>query len=387
MPALLLILPWVALLLFFVVAVRPPRALSTVASPRHTPLVSVIVPARNEAMNIETCLESLAASAYPRMEIVVVDDRSDDDTGARARGVAGRTGVDVRVIDGAPLPPGWLGKPWACRQGAGAARGDVLLFTDADTRHGPDLLGRAVAALEEDAADLVTVLGRQITESFWERVVQPQMFVMLFLRFFDLERAARSGRWRDVVANGQFMLFRRSSYEALGGHEAVRAEVAEDLALAQHTVKRGMRLAPRTDEEQLATRMYRSLGGLVEGWSKNAFVGGRQSLPPLLRPFLGPVAVLVPVIWWIVPPVALALVASGAVAPGWERGVAVWSGGAVSCSLVLWLVANRRFRVPLRYAPLYPLGALVATYVFLRSWTRGRKVEWKGRVYTVDLDA
>lgn len=371
-------LPWVALLAFFVLCVRMPRALPA-ARARRPPRVSVVVPARNEAVNIRTCLGTLTASTYPDFEIVVVDDRSEDGTGELARGVAPGNARALRVLEGLSMPEGWMGKPWACAQGAEAADGELLLFTDADTVHGPELLTRAVAALEQDEADLLTLVGRQIMGTFWERLVQPQIFFVLVVRYFDLERAVRSGRWRSAIANGQFMLFRREAYGALGGHESVKGEVAEDLMLAQRVVREGYRLSMRTAEDAFATRMYRSLGELVAGWSKNMVTGGLATMPPRLRPLVAPAAALTAAGLWLAPPAALAAALTGAGGPG----LLAWSAAAVGWSVLLWCLFTVRMGAPWAYGLLYPLGAVAGMGIFLRSWARGRRVEWKGRSYVV----
>jgi chlorobactene glucosyltransferase len=375
----LLALPWVAILAHLLVVVRMPRELPAPRSRERAqaPLVSVIVPARNELLNIEACVRSLAASTYPAFEVIVVDDGSEDGTGALARAVGAGRARRVEVLDGAPLPPGWLGKPWACRQGFAAAEGTLLLFTDADTTHRPDLLGRAVSGLEEDGADLLTVVGRQLMETFWERLVQPQIFFMMFFRFPRFEQTARNDRWRDAIANGQFMLFRRDAYERIGGHEAVRDEIVEDLALAQHVKRAGLQLRVRSAETDLATRMYRSLRELVDGWSKNIVLGGLQSLPVWLRTLTPPVALLAGVGLWIAPPAALA----AAVAGMGGGDLLVWSAIVYVTSAVTWALFTRQMGGPARYGPLYPLGALVGAFIFVRSWTRGRHVAWKGRRY------
>ena len=186
---LLLALPWVGVLAFILFVARLPRELPPPGrSGAAKPLVSVIVPARNEAANIETCLRSLAASTYPAFEVIVVDDRSEDGTAQIVRSLGAGNALRLRLVEGAELPAGWLGKPWACRQGAAAAEGGLLLFTDADTRHGPDLLARAVAGLHEEEADLMTLVGKQLMESFWERLVQPQIFMLMVFRFPRFER-------------------------------------------------------------------------------------------------------------------------------------------------------------------------------------------------------
>ena len=341
--------------------------------------MSVIVPARNEAHNIGRCLASLVASDYPSFEVIVVDDGSEDDTADIVRAMATSGPVDLRLVPAGELPAGWLGKPWACHRGAEAARGELLLFTDADTRHAPDLLGRAVAGLDEDRPDLLTVIGSQLMESGWERLVQPQIFMMMLFRFPDLDRTARSASWRDAIANGQYLLFRREAYEAVGGHAAVRSEIAEDLALAQRVKRSGLRLGIRGAREGLATRMYRSLRELREGWSKNLYVGGLQTLPPWIRPLTAPLSLAAGIGLWVVPPLLLVLSLFG----HGNTLLLVWATTVCAISFLVWSVFVREMDVPLGYALLYPVGAAVGAYIFARSWARGRRVEWKGRHYTL----
>ena len=155
--------PWIALALYLLIKVRLPPPLPAVdATDRAAPLVSVIVPARNEERSIRSCVESICASDYPDFEVFVVDDRSDDATLEMARAVPPNHARRIVVVEGQELPDGWMGKPWACAQGAQVAKGDLLLFTDADTVHARDLLGRAVAAMVEDEGDALTLLGRQL---------------------------------------------------------------------------------------------------------------------------------------------------------------------------------------------------------------------------------
>jgi chlorobactene glucosyltransferase len=379
----LLTLPWVGVILFLLLVARPPRELPTAPGPRDEwPLVTVIVPARNEAANIETCVRSLVASTYPKLEVVVVDDRSEDGTAELARGIAGASDR-VRLVEGRPLPADWLGKPWACQQGAEVARGELLLFTDADTSHEPDLLGRAVAGMLQERADLLTVVGRQVMVTPWERLVQPQIFMLMLFRFPNLERAAKSRHWRQAIANGQYMLFRRSAYEAIGGHAAVREEVAEDLALAQRVKRAGLALRIMGAESGLATRMYRSLGHLVEGWSKNLFMGGMQSLPPWMRPVAAPLSLVTGVGLWLAPPAALPFALAGFGGPA----LLAWSATACGLSVLIWTQFVRQMDVPAVYGLLYPVGAAVGAYIFARSWVKGRRIEWKGRRYTLPAAA
>jgi hypothetical protein len=209
--------------------------------------------------------------------------------------------------------------------------------------------------------------------------VQPQIFMMMLFRFPDLERTARSASWRDAIANGQYLLFRREAYEAVGGHAAVRSEVAEDLALAQRVKRAGLRLRIRGARDGLATRMYRSLAELREGWSKNLYVGGLQTLPPWIRPVTAPLSLAAGIGLWVAPPVALVLALFGV----GDQALLVWSTSVCAISFLVWSVFVREMDVPLGYALLYPVGAAVGAYIFARSWARGRRVEWKGRSYTL----
>jgi chlorobactene glucosyltransferase len=377
---LLLSLPWAGLLAFLLFVVRKP---SELAPPRprepsaDTPLVSVIVPARNEAENIEACVRSLTRSTYAPFEVIVVDDGSEDGTGRLARAVDRGAALRLEVMDGVPLPAGWLGKPWACWQGFQIAEGDVLLFTDADTRHGPELLGRAITALEEEEADLLTLVGRQLMETFWERLVQPQIFFIMLFRFPRFEQTARNARWRDAVANGQYLLFRRAAYDRIGGHASVKDEVVEDLALAQNVKRAGLRLRIRGADSELATRMYRSLGQLVDGWSKNILIGGLQSVPVWMRPLVPPVSFATGVALWLAPPAALGVSLVG----GGGEALLLWSGTVYGLSALLWGLFTRQMGAPAWHGLLYPLGAAVGAFIFLRSWRAGRRVSWKGRRY------
>ncbi|HUF13878.1 MAG TPA: glycosyltransferase [Longimicrobiales bacterium] len=340
------------------------------------PRVSVIVPARNEAGNISACLGALMSSSYTNREIIVVDDRSTDGTGDIVRALEARSEESIRLVEGEEVPQGWCGKPWACWQGYRAASGGVLLFTDADTRHETELLARTLSALEEEQVDLLTVLPEQTLLTFWERSVMPHMLFMLGVRY----RASLVNRTRNplhVVANGQYIMMPRASYEAIGGHEALKREVVEDLRLAQRVVESGRRLFVVHAEEFMQTRMYRSLSGIVEGWSKNVAIGSRYSVGGALRPFVTWLIVAFLLVAWVFPP---AVMITDLFAPVSDRLV-LWSLGATILSLAFWMLVNLRMRVPPLYSLIYPVGAVVAAVIVTRSAMRGRRVTWKGRNY------
>ena len=375
-------LPWLVLGAYVAVLVRDPPPLPVGLSDRSIgapqPRVSVIVPARNEAHNIAACVRSLVASDYPGFEVIVVDDGSDDGTGAVARSVAiGRAARKI-VVDGAPVPDGWFGKQWACWQGVQEARGELLLFTDADTLHGEFLMARAVAGLYRDRADCLTVIGRQIMGSFWERLVQPQIFALLAFRYPLMGRHPLDRRgWRSAIANGQYLLFQRASYREIRGHSAVRYEAAEDLRIAQLMVRSGSRLVVRSAHDDLATRMYRGLGELVAGWSKNMVQAGLQTFPRGLRSSVPVLMFLAGIVIWLVPPLALASALLGLGGRVWL----LWSAGVTGFLILFWTAWGVRFGAPAWVGPLYPLGSLLGLWIFARSWLGRARVEWKGRSY------
>lgn len=371
-------LPWAVPFLAFLRLARHRPDLSRAAAASGR-LVSIIVPARNEEFNLPTLLDSLLETSYQPVEIVLVDDRSTDRTAAMARAYAERD-ARVRLIAGANLPAGWFGKPWACVQGYRAARGDLLLFTDADTRHAPDLLGRAVGALESGRRDLVTVIGRMVCGSFWERVIMPIIGALLAIRFHP-SAVNRAHTASEVIANGQFILVTRESYEAVGTHAAVKHEVAEDLAMAQLYFRAGRPQHFAFALRLLETRMYSSLAGLVEGWSKNVYVGGRRSFPdePIRRALI-PVMFAIGALFWLLPPVTLVLALIG-IAPAWLEPAALATG----LSALFWMLFDAGFGINPVYGLSYPLGVVMTGWIFARSTMRGtRKIEWRGRTYSSD---
>ena len=372
--------PWLLGPLLMLYRVRGSPALENDSPdiPPAPPLVSVIVPARNEAHNIERCVRSILRSEWPALELIVVDDRSDDGTGSMVRELAANE-ARLRVVSGAPVPDGWFGKQWACEQGARGARGSTLIFTDADTVHAPDLLSRTMHAMRTRSLDFFSVAGFQKLGSFWERVVQPQVFYMIAARYGGAGEVNRARRARDKIANGQYLCFTRAAYERVGTHESVRTKAAEDLALAQRVQELGLTGEIAIAPDQLSTRMYTSLAEIVNGWTKNIVTASVDTLPrrALLR-------LLLPLLLVIIPLMHLAPVLTlvAAVVVPIVRPVVLW---AVTCTvlLALWwaFVYVRAFRQSPLYALTLPLGAVVVLFIIVRATVRGRGVEWKGRRY------
>ena len=345
-------------------------------APADAPCVTVIVPARNEARNIAACVLSILGSAYPHLEVIVVNDHSTDGTASIARGVAPGDARLV-VIDNRDLPASWFGKQWACQTGAEAASGDILIFMDADARASADLITRSVNGMRRSRADFYSVLGRQEMLTFWERLLQMQVFTVLTTRFGGTEIVNRARSASGKIANGQYLMVLRSTYHELGGHALVRGYVAEDLMLAQRYFELGKKTVLVMGVDQLSTRMYTSLGELISGWRKNLYAGGRHSMPLGRRgAVLTPLLLPLPFLMQLLPPVFL-IVAIALQLPALE----LWAVIATGCTLVTWLAYYRVAQLPMLYALLYPVGAAVTLYIAASAMSRGSRVEWKGREY------
>jgi chlorobactene glucosyltransferase len=378
---------WIGVHVVVVVRFLDSRRLDTHAAavPPDAPLVSVVIPARNEAANIERCLRSVLASRYAPLEVLVVDDHSTDGTGSIARRIAAEDATQqpggasrVRVLDAPDLPDGWFGKQWACHTAAHEARGDILCFTDADTTHGPELLARSVNALRARGSALFTVAGHQEAVSFWEKAVQPFVFALLLSRYGGTEGMSRSTRPLDKIANGQYLLITRAAYRTSGGHESVRAHVAEDLRLAQTFTALGLPVHMELAQHHLTTRMYTSLGEIRRGWGKNVYAAGRDTFPlgPVTRrifPFIFPLPSLVP----LIPLGVLLLGILGILGPG-----ALLFGSVASVvTLLFWMGVYAYARLNPLWALCFPLAALVFSAISAEAAWRGNRVSWKGRAY------
>src|SRR5438105_4200181 len=227
-----------------------------------SPLVSVIIPARNEEASLAQCLESLASQTGLTFEIIVVDDASTDHT----RQIA-QTFPQVNVVDAPPLPPGWTGKNNALVAGAKTARGKWLLFTDADTFHHPGSLARSLSEAEQHSAALLSYSPEQEVRGFLENAVMPVIFAELACTYRPSEICNPASR--AAAANGQYLLITRQAYDAVSGHTAVATSLLEDVALAKAVKDSGHRILFRFGGDAVRTRMYRSFSQLREGWAKN----------------------------------------------------------------------------------------------------------------------
>lgn len=350
----------------------PPAEPASVGTASGTPFLSIVVPARNEERAIEAALGTLLAQDYPAFEVVVVDDRSTD----RTREILVRFAADPRlvVVDGAEPPPGWLGKPHALFQGARVAKGDLLLFVDADVLYAPDAAARAVTFLAARHADFVALLPRIEVKGFWESVLMPNLECAVFFGPAFLVTPRRP-RW-FAAGGGAGNLVRRSVYEAVGGHEALRASVVDDVRLATEVKSAGYPTEMVLADDLVAVRMYRGFREVWDGFTKNvAYV---------LNGFLGAVVGFWLVVWTVVsilPPVVLVAAGRGALVPPADLRLAAAGWALLLAARVCLAICLRK---PPWAALTQPLMAAVWAGLLVRSAYRRfirRSLVWRGREF------
>lgn len=233
--------------------------------------VSVLIPARNESENIERILNSVIQQTHRELEIIVLDDNSEDDTYKIASSLATRDSR-LRTISGSVLPKGWTGKNWACYQLATAANGDLFLFIDADVQLAPEAVSSAVTLMHERNLAMLSIFPTQIMNSLGERLVVPLMNWLL-LSFLPLRFVADSTNPKFVAANGQFICIRRDVYEEVGGHQAVKDKIVEDMELARRLKRSNHKIMTLLGGELLSCRMYRNVTDAMNGFTKNFYPG------------------------------------------------------------------------------------------------------------------
>lgn len=338
------------------------------------PSVLAIVPARNEEANIEACVRSVLAQDYPHLRVRVVDDHSTDRTAAIVRSLAAADSR-LELMHAPALPPRWLGKPHALHAGTRGAEADYFLFLDADVRLAPTAVRRSIASAQKSQAGLLTMTLSLLAESFWERAAQPVIGMLLYSLLDPVK--VRDPDSEVAAAYGPYLLFERSAYERIGGHNAVAMEVVEDLRLAQLVKRARLNFGYVHGVDGAALRMYDSLRSLLAGWRKNFHVALGSAL------WLGPIAALAVALIFGWPTLAILVVALRWVFT--KSMSAAFVVPALLCYGADWLARlslAHNFRITRR--GVRALGGLVVAYILCsscyRAW-RGKPVTWRGRSY------
>lgn len=336
--------------------------------PAGGPAVSVLIPARNEVAIIAGTVRSLLAQTYPNYEIVLLDDHSDDGTGDIALAEAGGN-PRLRILTGAELPPGWLGKNWACHQLGQAAGGDLLVFTDADVGWQPEALAALVQSALQHAADLLTVWPTQHTETWAERLVVPLM-ALTVIGYLPLPLVHHSPFSAFAAANGQCLAFRRPAYERIKGHAGVRGEIAEDIVFARRVKQAGLRLRLADGNGLITCRMYDGWPAVRDGFAKNILAGyGGHVWALLLATLFHWTVFLGPWLW-----LAVALFMGGSL---------LWPAALVALTVAVRgltaIVTGQRARDALLMPVSVALMTAIAARALWWQWRYGGP-KWKGRV-------
>ena len=328
----------------------------------NPPRVSILVPARNEERIIERTVRAFLAQDYPAFEVIVVDDRSTDSTPAI---LASIDDPRLIVVRGEEMPDGWLGKPWALHQAAARARGELLMFVDADIFYAPGTISAAVAHIGKCGAAMIALLPRFELHGFWENAAMPQLAMSVF-SFLPIWLGERRQIALLAVGGGPGNFVRRADYDAIGGHESLRDAVIDDVSLARRLRKSGRRTETVLADDFVHLHMYHGLREVIDGFTKNGFaIFGRSYL------FMIATIVLMLLVHFV-PYVAACF-------GNWP---------AIATIVVISLarvVLFRELRYPMWNAILlHPVMTAVWTWIFLRSmWLTGvrRQLHWRGRTY------
>jgi chlorobactene glucosyltransferase len=339
------------------------------------PLVSVIVPARNEAHHIAACVTSLLAQDYSNLEVIVVDDGSTDGTGAHVAALA-KGDPRLILVQGEALQENWMGKAHACYQGYARAKGKWLLFTDADTEHAPFLLSGVMAVILKTGASVATVLGRQRHLSFGVYLTNLSVFTYIFL--VSDPKGVADPRSRQSLVNGQYLLFSREAYEEIGTHAAVRSYSSTDVSLGYLSKLHGWVPLYIDGRAALQTTMYRNLKEAFHGWARSLVNGIWTALGPGLGSFALMTITIALWLFWVDP---------------WWRWITslarqnntdwVVSSCRILAGLALIRLRSRNWAQVSKETLLMPAAFMLFTVMVVTGLTQGwvyRGTMWKGRV-------
>lgn len=347
----------------------------------EAPMVSILIPARNEEDVIQKCLESALTQNYPNFEVIVLDDESTDRTPHILQELEDSRPHTLKVIKGKPKPDNWLGKPWACQQLSEEARGTILVFIDADTWLEKSMVSKIVRSMGHDVIDLLTIWPEQHLGTFWEKTVIPLVYYAL-LSLLPARYVHKVPGWvpnilKPIVrplfaaACGQCMAFKRSAYESIDGHASVKDEVVEDVALAKRIKEKGLKMKMYHGEASISCRMYTSGKELEKGFEKNFLAGFNYNIPLFLT------MALLHLIVFVLPFMILPI---GILAQ--DIPLALVSVVCIAIIFIHRFVLARWFDWNPLYAFLHPLAVLWFQRLGLKlviNHLSGKKSSWKGR--------
>ncbi|MDZ7342931.1 MAG: glycosyltransferase family 2 protein [candidate division KSB1 bacterium] len=334
---------------------------------RGRPRVSVLIPARNEAANIEACLQGLLVQDYPDLEILVLDDNSSDETAAIVNRLT-QQDRRVKLITGQSLPTGWLGKNWACHQLRTYATGELLIFSDADSRYAPTVVSGTVGWMQQLELSLLSAFAHPITVTLAEKLVVP-VFHMLVYGYLPLWLTYFSRAASVSAASGSWIAINRRAYDRIGGHRAIRNQIVDDVELSRLAKRLGEKMLTVSGKDMVYCRMYGSAPEIWQGFSKNMF--GLMQFKAM--PFFMALAVLAMI--HVLPYVLV-----------WLEPFTSWAILAIAMNLTFRFALALKFAQPLLVSTvLHPLAITTTLLIGLNSyrWYKKGNIKWKGRQLAV----
>ena len=345
---------------------------------KSPPLISILVPARNEEVNISRCVHSLLKQDYKNIEVLVLDDNSTDNTSEIVKKIS-ENDSRVKLINGGPLKKGWLGKCWACHQLSKHAKGDYFIFTDADTLHFKKTVSKSLAALTSNNLDAISVYPKQITVTFHERMTVP--FISFFiLAFMPLILVKKTKGHFFSTGIGQFFMFHRDAYFGMGGHESVKNEILEDIHVSKNIKKAGYRYMVFDGRNNIFCRMYRTPQEVLKGFSKFIYPAFNYSL------VMEALAMTLFAVFFLLPFVFVPL---GILVFDWSGLILTHIFIQVFIILLIKTVQSIRFKNRLLDIFFTPISVCYMLVMAANSYIQAKYrkgLYWKGRTYNFDIE-
>ena len=355
---------------------------------KNKPLISIIIPSRNEAHRISECIKTLKSQTYPKLEIIIVDD-STDNTVEVIKSIVGND-KRFKIIKQKKLPTGWVGKPFALQQGSKSSKGEWLLFIDADTYYDPVLIERTIEFALKNKLDMLSLAPRHICKSFWEKVIQP--IPLSVIPAASPLAKVNDPKSKVAHASGPYIMIKHSIFDKVGGYETIKGHIADDIELAKLIKTSGFRLGFANAQSMMNLRMYEKFSEIWEGWSKNSFLGFVQKrkikskflqILILIIGLFGMFELLILPFYSMIGSLSIFLILRSSPLMYF-----------LSFAFLTWLVSifalvyvQRVYYIgKARYAPLtLILGGIIVMGIFANSALKtmsGKGVTWKGKTYS-----
>lgn len=329
--------------------------------------ISILIPARNEEHNIERSVHSIISQTYRNFELIVLNDNSTDATGSILNSIA-ESDTRIQVLNGKPLPAGWMGKNWACHQLSQNATGEIIIFTDADVIWSPHALRSIVSAMQSNQADLFTVWSTQETRTFAERLTVP-LISYAILTYLPVLMTHYSPFPIFAAANGQCMAWKRKAYNKIGGHTVVASHVLDDVTLARLSKKARLHLRMADANTLIHCRMYLHWGEIRAGFAKNILAGYGGRVSALVMSIIFHTVVYILPLFFLIVSVEYRL----------------WSAVFLAQIMVIRILSASFTHQRKRDALLMPLSVILLTIIAIQSiiWHYTGRARWKGRIYNL----